>query len=143
MNIQRKTIYKAATAFAAAASLALSGCSSGQDAAEEQVEVSLNGAYNPQDRENLQQGGELRLALGELSEQQNPFQADGTAYTNTIWRYYNPQIGLFDGEGNFSAESTWGGSRKLNRPCHQGYSFSNVTTACFSFSPRVTDSMSS
>ena len=86
------------------------------------MEVSLNGAYNPQDRENLQQGGELRLALGELSEQQNPFQADGTAYTNTIWRYYNPQIGLFDGEGNFSANDAYisdvkdeeqGGKRKV------------------------------
>ena len=40
------------------------------------VEVHPEGDYNPVDRDQLQYGGELRLPLGELSEQQNTLHAN-------------------------------------------------------------------
>ena len=112
------TFRKSAIAAVASAALILSGCSGGDSGSSgssgdgasapgEELEVSLEGAYNEQDRESLAKGGELTLALTELSEQQNPFQADGTLYTNHVWQYYNPQITLFDGTGEFEPNNDY------------------------------------
>ena len=111
---------KSAIAAVTASALILSGCaggdsgSSGSDSSAdgasapgEELEVSLDGAYNEQDRESLAKGGELTLAITEISEQQNPFQADGTLYTNHVWQYYNPQITLFNGKGEFELNNDY------------------------------------
>lgn len=111
---------KSAIAAVTASALILSGCaggdsgSSGSDSSAdgasapgEELEVSLDGAYNEQDRESLAKGGELTLAISEISEQQNPFQADGTLYTNHVWQYYNPQITLFNGKGEFEPNNDY------------------------------------
>lgn len=111
---------KSAIAAVTASALILSGCadgdsgSSGSDSSAdgasapgEELEVSLDGAYNEQDRESLAKGGELTLAITEISEQQNPFQADGTLYTNHVWQYYNPQITLFNGKGEFEPNNDY------------------------------------
>src|SRR5699024_12149589 len=102
------SIRKSAIAAVAASALILSGCAGGDSGSSgssgdgasapgEELEVSLDGAYNEQDRDALAKGGELTLAITEISEQQNPFQADGTLYTNQVWQYYNPQMTLFNG----------------------------------------------
>jgi peptide/nickel transport system substrate-binding protein len=111
---------KSAIAAVTASALILSGCaggdsgSSGSDSSAdgasapgEELEVSLDGAYNEQDRESLAKGGELTLAITEISEQQNPFQADRTLYTNHVWQYYNPQITLFNGKGEFEPNNDY------------------------------------
>ena len=111
---------KSAIAAVTASALILSGCaggdsgSSGSDSSAdgasapgEELEVSLDGAYNEQDRESLAKGGELTLAITEISEQQNPFQADATLYTNHVWQYYNPQMTLFNGKGEFEPNNDY------------------------------------
>lgn len=111
---------KSAIAAVTASALILSGCaggdsgSSGSDSSAdgasapgEELEVSLDGAYNEQDRESLAKGGELTLAISEISEQQNPFQADGTLYTSNVWKFYNPQITLFNGKGEFEPNNDY------------------------------------
>ena len=57
---------------------------------------------NLKSRDEIQDGGTLTLPITEIAEQQNPFQADGNLYTNNVWKLYNPQIVLFDGDGNAS-----------------------------------------
>ena len=89
-------------AITAATALAVAGCSSAGNSDVENLEVSPDGAYNPQDRDKLEKGGTLTLAIDEVSPQQNYFQADRTAYTNTIWRFYNPQVLLMNGTGEIS-----------------------------------------
>ena len=99
MNLKLRN---ATLAVIAASALVISGCSSSDSGSSgEAIDVKLNGSYNPKDRSELKEGGELRLALDEISQQENPFQADGTRYTSDVWKYYNPQIGLFDGSGEF------------------------------------------
>lgn len=63
------------------------------------VEVHPEGDYNPVDRDQLQDGGELRLPLGELSEQQNALHANMVSDTTTVWDWYNPQLTIMDEQG--------------------------------------------
>lgn len=65
--------------------------------------VSVTGAdLNPQPREKLRDGGSLTTALAEVSPQWNTFQADGTAYTQLMWRWYNPVLAYFSPDGKYS-----------------------------------------
>lgn len=52
--------------------------------------------YLHADYEDLKQGGTLTLPIDELSSQGNPFHMDGTAYTSTIWSWYNPNVIMYD-----------------------------------------------
>ncbi|MCZ9308936.1 ABC transporter family substrate-binding protein [Corynebacterium uberis] len=90
-------------ALVSVAALTLSACggSDGSSGSGSKLEVSPDGSYNKQDRENLAQGGELTLPIDELSEQQNDFHADFTAYTRTIWQWYNPVLFTTDGDGTY------------------------------------------
>ena len=64
---------KATLAAVTASALILTGCASdgGSDSSKdssnsasgEKLDVKLNGSYNPKDRSELKEGGELRLAL--------------------------------------------------------------------------------
>lgn len=58
---------------------------------------------NIQARDEIQDGGTLTLPTTEIAEQQNTFQADGNLYTKDVWKWYNPQVALFDGDGNYQA----------------------------------------
>lgn len=114
----RKRIRVAAIAGISSLSLVLAACSSdaGSDGTSsssgssassqgsgDNSDVKAAGDYNPLDRDQIKDGGELTLALAELSEQQNPFHANSTAYTWSTWNKVNPQVGLFDGDGTFHA----------------------------------------
>ena len=111
---------RTALAVVTASALILTGCASdggsgnsegskdsSNSASGEKLDVKLDGSYNAKDRSELKEGGELRLAIAEISQQQNPFQADGTLYTHDVWKYYNPQIGLFDGAGEFHVNNDY------------------------------------
>ena len=93
--------------------LTLAACSSGQsESAEGQdggeavgglnIEVDPAGDYNPKERDELKDGGELTLPIGELTEQMNAFHANMTTDTSTIWSWYNPQLALYDGKGEYT-----------------------------------------
>lgn len=98
----------ASVATMATLALALSACGgSSSDSAsgsgEAQVEVKPSGDYNEKSRDELKDGGTLTLPIGEITEQQNVFHANMTSDTRSVWSWYNPQIALFDGEGNYTA----------------------------------------
>ena len=63
--------------------------------------------YNPQDYDNLKDGGTLTTALGEISPQWNIFQGDATAYSLALWTWYNPVLTTFaaDGKPAFNSDS--------------------------------------
>ena len=93
--------------------LTLAACSSsqsesaeGQDGGEAvgglNIEVDPAGDYNPKERDELKDGGELTLPIGELTEQMNAFHANMTTDTSTIWSWYNPQLALYDGKGEYT-----------------------------------------
>lgn len=94
---------RAAVATVAVAALTLAACGSGsgdgkkgKGSSNESVAAS---DYNPKNRDELKDGGELVLPIDELSEQQNLFHGDGTRYTRDVWKMYNPQLILFDDKG--------------------------------------------
>ena len=58
--------------------------------------------YNETPYDQVKDGGKLVTAIDEISTQQNRHHADAPLYTLYLWRWYNPQFVLFDGEGNFS-----------------------------------------
>lgn len=98
----------ASVATMATLALALSACGgSSSDSAsgsgEAQVEVKPSGDYNEKSRDELKDGGTLTLPISEITEQQNVFHANMTSDTRSVWSWYNPQIALFDGEGNYTA----------------------------------------
>lgn len=103
----------AALAGVTALSLTLTACGGDGDSSKDSgsnssssnkaFEVKPAGSYNEQDRDAIKDGGELTLPISELTEQQNYFHANANAYTNSVWRFYNPQLSLFDGDGTWHA----------------------------------------
>jgi peptide/nickel transport system substrate-binding protein len=91
--------------------LALVGCTSaggGGDASEDTEATTVEGAdYNPQPRENLEQGGELVLPITEIPTQLNPNHGDGSAYTTQLWTWYNPQTILMSPDGEAEANPNY------------------------------------
>ncbi|MGO3251383.1 MAG: ABC transporter family substrate-binding protein [Microbacterium gubbeenense] len=105
MNKHSKWI--GAAAFAATFSLALTACSgggsgdgNGGDGGGDAAPVETKEAdYNPVDRADMQQGGDVTVAIGEISPQMNAMNQDGQVDTQTIWSWYNPQVILSTPEG--------------------------------------------
>ena len=71
------------------------------------IQVNPEGDYNPLERDQIQDGGELTLSLGELTQQQNAFHANMTSDTRSVWNWYNPVLANFDGEGNYSPNEAY------------------------------------
>lgn len=86
----------AALALFSAAALVFSGCSdASNNSGGAQVETSSQAVgYLRASYDDLKEGGELRLPIVEVPAQQNTLHQDGTAYTFTIWRWYNPVVFL-------------------------------------------------
>ena len=96
----------AVIALLSAAALTLSGCSGTkqQEASSDSaggVHINLKGDYNPMERDQIKDGGELTLPIYEISEQSNSLHANSVLDTLTLWRWYNPQPVLFDGDGTW------------------------------------------
>lgn len=90
-----------ALAISTALGLALAGCAADTGTGGGDVEVVETQAadFNPQPRENLQQGGAVRFPINEIPEQLNQFHGDGTADTMRVSYWYMPQILLVTPEG--------------------------------------------
>lgn len=67
----------------------------------DQLDIKPAGDYNPMERDQIKDGGELTLAITEIAEQQNVFHANMNLYTRTLWTKYNPQLSLYDGDGTY------------------------------------------
>lgn len=82
-----------------AGALALAGCSAaGDDEPQHAAEVK-EADYNPQPRENLQQGGEVRFAIGNIPPQMNDANSDATASSATLAAWFRPQVLLMEPDG--------------------------------------------
>ena len=86
-------------------SMALVACSGGSgqgdgNGGETAQSLAEKAQYNPQPYENIKDGGTLTTSLPEISPQFNTFQTDGTAYTLTVWRWYNPILITFTADGD-------------------------------------------
>jgi peptide/nickel transport system substrate-binding protein len=65
--------------------------------------TTIEGAdYNPQPRENLEQGGEVTFPINEITPQMNVNHSDGSVDTARLWEWYNPQFVLMSPEGEVS-----------------------------------------
>ncbi|KYJ98905.1 ABC transporter family substrate-binding protein [Microbacterium sp. p3-SID338] len=101
-----------AVAVGGALALALAGCASGSgnngggDNGGEKVETKT-ADYNPQDRSNLQEGGEVNFPINEIPEQLNAFNGDGSADTVRLWSWYMPQILLVSPEGEVTKNDAY------------------------------------
>mgnify|MGYP000878217959 CR=1 FL=1 len=96
----------AVIALLSAAALTLSGCAGTkqQEASSDSaggVHINLKGDYNSMERDQIKDGGELTLPIYEISEQSNSLHANSVLDTLTLWRWYNPQPVLFDGDGTW------------------------------------------
>jgi peptide/nickel transport system substrate-binding protein len=94
--------------------LALAGCTgaggnadASGDAGSGEATTVEGADYNPQPRENLQEGGELTLPITEIPTQLNPNHGDGSAYTTQLWTWYNPQTILMTPEGEAEANPNY------------------------------------
>ncbi|WP_243225853.1 ABC transporter family substrate-binding protein [Microbacterium sp. CIAB417] len=93
-----------AIAFSGALALALAGCASdsGNNGGEGEGDgaSTVTGAdYNPQPRENLQEGGEVIFPISDIPTQLNAFHGDGSSNTARIAAWYMPQVMLQDVDG--------------------------------------------
>ncbi len=94
----RRRFFKAVVATIVVTTLTLVGCS-GSSTDSAPIEVSLDGDFNPLERDQIQDGGELRLNLDEVPEQQNAMHANFTGDTAILWTWYNPVLWLSEKDG--------------------------------------------
>lgn len=91
--------------------LALAGCASGSGntgGGDDEKPVETKAAdYNPQPRENLQEGGEVHFEINEVPEQLNGFNSDASADTARLWSWYMPQILLVSPEGEVTKNDAY------------------------------------
>lgn len=106
MTVVRRTAQRnAALAAIAALSMALAACIGGSgpgdaNGGETARSLTEKTEYNPQPYDHIRDGGSLTTSLPEISPQFNTFQTDGTAYTLTVWRWYNPILITFTSNGD-------------------------------------------
>jgi len=92
-------------AVVAATGLLLGGCTSNKKNVDygpaATVEIKPNGDYNPLERDQIKDGGELTLPILEVPEQSNSLHGNAIVDGTTLWRWYNPQMTLADGDGTW------------------------------------------
>ncbi|RII20514.1 Oligopeptide-binding protein AppA precursor [Streptomyces sp. YIM 130001] len=101
-----RKIKLSAVAFAAAASLILSGCGGGDS--DDSGQKNSKGAtsekdvltsYNPQSASNLKQGGKLTLPIVEIPDQLNHLHGNAVLYSSKLAWFYQPQLSFNDPKG--------------------------------------------
>ena len=96
----------------AAAALVLGGCSGSSNGPASTdsaggVEIKPTGDYNPLERDQIRDGGELNLAVSAVAEQSNPSHGNAVVDTTNLWYWYNPQLVLLDGDGSWHPNPTY------------------------------------
>lgn len=89
-------------AIGGAIALAMSGCAAGNGGGDDgsgEAETVTGADYNPQPRENLAEGGELRIPISNIAEQLNYFHGDGDARVTQVGTWFRPQVLLMDPDG--------------------------------------------
>jgi peptide/nickel transport system substrate-binding protein len=91
-------------AIGGAIALAMSGCATagnggGDDGGSGEAQTVTGADYNPQPRENLAEGGELRIPISNIAEQLNYFHGDGDARVTQVGTWFRPQVLLMDPDG--------------------------------------------
>ncbi|GAA1726703.1 ABC transporter family substrate-binding protein [Isoptericola hypogeus] len=101
MKVQSKSI-----AFAALLAVALTACSGGDDGGSGESlksdELASQAQYNPQPRDNVEDGGTFTRAVGEIPDNLNTLHADKSADTAALSMMYNPQLQLIAEDGALS-----------------------------------------
>ncbi|WP_314974539.1 ABC transporter family substrate-binding protein [Corynebacterium matruchotii] len=101
----RRSSVMSVVAVVAATGLLLSGCTSDKKNANSRpaatVEIKPTGDYNPLERDQIKDGGELTLPILEVPEQSNSLHGNAIVDGTTLWRWYNPQMTLADGDGTW------------------------------------------
>ena len=103
--MRRRSSVMSVVAVVAATGLLLSGCISDKKNANSgpvaTVEIKPTGDYNPLERDQIKDGGELTLPILEVPEQSNSLHGNAIVDGTTLWRWYNPQMTLADGDGTW------------------------------------------
>ena len=101
----RRSSIISVVAVVAATGLLLGGCTSNKKNVDygpaATVEIKPNGDYNPLERDQIKDGGELTLPILEVPEQSNSLHGNAIVDGTTLWRWYNPQMTLADGDGTW------------------------------------------
>ena len=101
----RRSSVMSVVAVVAATGLLLGGCTSDKENANSgpaaTVEIKPTGDYNPLERDQIKDGGELTLPILEVPEQSNSLHGNAIVDGTTLWRWYNPQMTLADGDGTW------------------------------------------
>ena len=102
----------AVVAALAAVALVLGGCSGSSKGPASTdsaggVEIKPTGDYNPLERDQIRDGGELNLAVSAVAEQSNPSHGNAVLDTTNLWYWYNPQLVLLDGDGSWHPNPTY------------------------------------
>lgn len=97
-----------------ALALILTGCGGGggggtgaTEGGGEEAATTEVADYNPQDRDNLEQGGEVVFPIDEITPQLNVNHSDGSVDTARLWEWYNPQTILMTPEGEAYANPNY------------------------------------
>ena len=103
--MRRRSSVMSVVAVVAATGLLLGGCTSDKKNANSgpaaTVEIKPTGDYNPLERDQIKDGGELTLPILEVPEQSNSLHGNAIVDGTTLWRWYNPQMTLADGDGTW------------------------------------------
>ena len=103
--MRRRSSVMSVVAVVAATGLLLSGCTSDKKNTNSgpaaTVEIKPTGDYNPLERDQIKDGGELTLPILEVPEQSNSLHGNAIVDGTTLWRWYNPQMTLADGDGTW------------------------------------------
>ena len=103
--MRRRSSVMSVVAVVTATGLLLSGCTSDKKNANSgpaaTVEIKPTGDYNPLERDQIKDGGELTLPILEVPEQSNSLHGNAIVDGTTLWRWYNPQMTLADGDGTW------------------------------------------
>ena len=101
----RRSSMMSVIAVVAATGILLGGCTSDKKNANSgpaaTVEIKPTGDYNPLERDQIKDGGELTLPILEVPEQSNSLHGNAIVDGTTLWRWYNPQMTLADGDGTW------------------------------------------
>jgi peptide/nickel transport system substrate-binding protein len=99
MRVVKRIVALAATGVLSVALVACGGSITGGDSGDTAQSLSEQAQVNPQEYENIRDGGTLTTALPEITPQFNIWQGDASLVSLMLWRWYNPVLITFTADG--------------------------------------------